>query len=336
MRTTHRHHGHRGMRSATYPRLREHGSRAAWLGSALMLVLLTTVVLMMHPGTEVRAVAAAGASGGEAYGAELRVLVATPLAHTASPGCRGGENVLSNAGFEAGTDAWYVNGSVAPTSDEVHEGTMAMQLDASADGYMDHRIAPVAPGATYVLSGWGKLSTTGETGTLGVQLNDRNGERLKADEPTPLTFTGTTFEEQRLTFTIPEQAVEMYVYLSKEDGTARFFADDISLSVCQTGATPEATPLPATPTILPLDESTPTPTEQAEEAPSETATAAVPTPDRSGCDPAYPEARTCIPPGPPFDQGCAITAERNFVVLPPDPQRLDRDKDGIGCEPIHR
>ena len=57
-------------------------------------------------------------------------------------------------------------------------------------------------------------------------------------------------------------------------------------------------------------------------------------PERTGCDPAYPEERTCIPPGPPFDQGCAITSERRFQVLPPDPQRLDHDDDGIGCEPI--
>ena len=57
-------------------------------------------------------------------------------------------------------------------------------------------------------------------------------------------------------------------------------------------------------------------------------------PERKGCDPAYPDERTCIPPGPPFDQGCAITSERKFKVLPPDPQRLDHDGDGIGCEPI--
>ena len=57
-------------------------------------------------------------------------------------------------------------------------------------------------------------------------------------------------------------------------------------------------------------------------------------PERTGCDPAYPEERTCIPPGPPFDQGCAITSERLFKVLPPDPQHLDHDGDGIGCEPI--
>ncbi len=71
--------------------------------------------------------------------------------------------------------------------------------------------------------------------------------------------------------------------------------------------------------------------------PPPTATAtptSTPTPDRPVCDPAYPDERTCIPPGPPFDQGCAITAERRFTVLPPDPQRLDHDNDGIGCEPI--
>ena len=57
-------------------------------------------------------------------------------------------------------------------------------------------------------------------------------------------------------------------------------------------------------------------------------------PERTGCDPAYPDKRTCIPPGPPFDQGCGITSERRFEVLPPDPQGLDHDGDGIGCEPI--
>jgi len=57
-------------------------------------------------------------------------------------------------------------------------------------------------------------------------------------------------------------------------------------------------------------------------------------PERAECDPAYPEERTCIPPGPPFDQGCAVTPERLFVVRAPDPQALDHDGDGIGCEPI--
>lgn len=49
------------------------------------------------------------------------------------------------------------------------------------------------------------------------------------------------------------------------------------------------------------------------------------------CDSSYPTL--CIPPAPPVI-GCAITSARNFPVLPPDPQHLDADRDGIGCEPI--
>jgi hypothetical protein len=47
------------------------------------------------------------------------------------------------------------------------------------------------------------------------------------------------------------------------------------------------------------------------------------------CDPAYPTV--CIPPPPP-DLDCKDIPYRNFKVLPPDPHRFDRDKDGIGCE----
>ena len=100
------------------------------------------------------------------------------------------------------------------------------------------------------------------------------------------------------------------------------------------------------PTVTPLEEPVPRAGYAAASLPSLAPQRAVaslpavtPTPEpteskRSGCDPAYPEERTCIPPGPPFDQGCAITSERLFEVLPPDPQHLDHDGDGIGCEPI--
>ena len=39
---------------------------------------------------------------------------------------------------------------------------------------------------------------------------------------------------------------------------------------------------------------------------------------------------TRLPPPPDLD--CPRIPERNFRVLPPDPQRFDGDRDGIGCE----
>jgi micrococcal nuclease len=47
------------------------------------------------------------------------------------------------------------------------------------------------------------------------------------------------------------------------------------------------------------------------------------------CDPSYPDV--CIPPPPP-DLDCRDVPYRNFRVLPPDPHRFDRDRDGVGCE----
>ncbi len=57
----------------------------------------------------------------------------------------------------------------------------------------------------------------------------------------------------------------------------------------------------------------------------------VPYADSSGdnCSPSYPTI--CIPPPPP-DLGCRDINGNDFQVIPPDPHRLDGDKDGTGCE----
>ncbi|RTH29061.1 nuclease, partial [Thermus scotoductus] len=39
----------------------------------------------------------------------------------------------------------------------------------------------------------------------------------------------------------------------------------------------------------------------------------------------------CVPPPPP-NLDCGDIPYRGFKVLPPDPHRFDRDRDGIGCE----
>ena len=50
---------------------------------------------------------------------------------------------------------------------------------------------------------------------------------------------------------------------------------------------------------------------------------------RGSCDTAYPTV--CIPPPPPVLH-CPGIPHQDFRVLPPDPHRLDGNKDGIGCE----
>ncbi|HET8568554.1 MAG TPA: thermonuclease family protein [Candidatus Limnocylindria bacterium] len=92
---------------------------------------------------------------------------------------------------------------------------------------------------------------------------------------------------------------------------------------------PAVTRTPAPPTAPP----TPVPTVARTTAPlptlARTATPAPAPTSRSNCDPSYPTV--CIPPAPP-DLDCPQVPYRNFRVLPPDPHRFDRDRDGIGCE----
>lgn len=248
---------------------------------------------------------------------------ATPMATPASLSCPNGDNLLSNADFESGEEGWYVEEDVEPTTTETHSGSTALRLGPSGAGYIDQWIASVTPDTTFKLSGWGKVSTDGETGEIGLVLRDGNGVRLDAEEPPPpLTFTTTAFVEQSLTFTVSAPVAQVVVYAVKGEGAAQFYVDTLIFTSCQPlealEATPAATPPVAMPTI----------------AVSEDQPATPPATSRQGCDPAYPEERTCIPPGPPLAAPCAITDERNFIVLPPDPRGLDRDGDGIGCEPI--
>ena len=253
----------------------------------------------------------------------VAIAQATPMATPVSLSCPDGDNLITNADFESGEEGWYIEEDVEPTATETHSGNTALRLGPSGAGYIDQWIASITPDTTYKLSGWGKVSTDGETGEIGLVLRDSNGERLDPEEPPPpLTFTTTTFAEQSLTFTVSAPVAQVVVYAVKGNGATQFYVDTLVLSPCQAPealeATPAATPPVAIPTI----------------AVSEDQSATAPASSRQGCDPAYPEERTCIPLGPPLEEPCTITDERNFIVLPPDPRRLDRDGDGIGCEPI--
>lgn len=84
-------------------------------------------------------------------------------------------------------------------------------------------------------------------------------------------------------------------------------------------ATPDAAAT-ATPAAKPIVPATATPATKPTE---------VPTAATQNCDPSYPTL--CIPPNAP-DLDCGDISDKGFPVLPPDPHRFDRDKDGIGCE----
>ncbi len=189
---------------------------------------------------------------------------ATPRATPLSPQCLDGENLISNGGFESGEEGWYVDGPVEVTTSNTHSDSTAIRLGSrEAAGYMDQLIPLSAPGTTYQLSAWGKLSADGETAQIGIVFWGSNEDRLRNEEPTPLTFSSPEFVQQRLTFTVPSHVAEISVFVYKDDGSAQFYADSLSLTACQApdkqAATPAAIPAAVTPTIAVSEEQTATP-----------------------------------------------------------------------------
>jgi hypothetical protein len=63
-------------------------------------------------------------------------------------------------------------------------------------------------------------------------------------------------------------------------------------------------------------------------APGATISVTVSTPP--ACDPSYPDL--CVAPFGPKLKCADVRPNKNFTVLPPDRQRFDPDRDGVGCE----
>src|SRR5690606_22589721 len=99
---------------------------------------------------------------------------------------------------EDGEDGWYVEGGAGTVTQNAHSGTRALRLPASG-GFADQQIT-FEPGTTYELSAWGRLSASGDVAQVGVTYRNEDGERLTDQEPQPLEFTETTYQQQTLVF----------------------------------------------------------------------------------------------------------------------------------------
>lgn len=95
---------------------------------------------------------------------------------------------------------------------------------------------------------------------------------------------------------------------------------------------PLTTEAPSTPTVVAMAATSTNKPVVATKQPTKSKPPTATIVTRSGggnCSPAYPGV--CIPPPPP-DLDCKDVKFKRFKVLPPDPHKFDRDKNGIGCE----
>lgn len=142
---------------------------------------------------------------------------------------------------------------------------------------------------------------------------------LRSGPGTTYNVAGSVRTGQALTLTGRNQAGDWF---QLADGTwiAAFLVNNAPVGLTVAGPAPAQAVQP-TPTAAAQSAPPPAPTATPLPAPTATSTTA--------CDPSYPTL--CIPPNA-ADLDCPDIGAKNFPVLQPDPHRLDRDKDGVGCE----
>ncbi len=212
---------------------------------------------------------------------------------------RAGDNLLINAGFEAGAASWA--GVSASVATPVHGGSKAAALTCNAACLMWQNVA-VEPGASYSLSAYVWKNTAGNSSVkLSVGWLRADGTLLSEMDSSPITSNQAAYRALNLgPLSAPAGAARARIALrlSSLAGSATVYYDDAAFfcAGCQPATatptrtaspspTPSATPSPrhtptraatATPTKTATATPTGTPTETPTQTPTETPTAAPP------------------------------------------------------------
>ena len=150
------------------------------------------------------------------------------------------DGIVRNASFEAGRAPWFLDAGTYRSSRMVHGGGLAIALDA-AGGFADQAVS-LTPGSSYELSVWGAMGGTWDVGYAGVVFRDANGVRLTELEPPMIEFTQRDYQQRAIQFRVDKRIATASIFVWKESGGARFYADDVvvkriaDLPVPSTGA----------------------------------------------------------------------------------------------------
>ena len=139
------------------------------------------------------------------------------------------DGIIRNASFENGVSPWYLESGSRISTSRARTGDNSLALTGTG-GYADQRLN-VKTGTTYELSVWGLMTRQYDVAYIGIAYRDANGKRLTNLEPAMLEFTATTWQKLALRFSPDSRVTGINVYVWKVEGSAGFFADDLTLRV---------------------------------------------------------------------------------------------------------
>ncbi len=193
--------------------------RLRWTSILMLLSVLCTAVLLLGSSTVARA-AVPGTHD----------LKQSPFTDNGA----GSPNLLSNAGFESGTDAWYdFGGNPQTTTSTAHSGAASLQMGTGQQGRAQN--VTLQPGTIYTLSGWGRTSGGGEFSQITLRVVDGAGNSTDYQ----MAFYGTNWTRQARVIQTPATVSSALIYTLKNNGSGYFYADDIYLGA---GRDPEIWP----------------------------------------------------------------------------------------------
>jgi len=176
----------------------------------------------VHPSSPViRAGAVIASNGGyDAYG---NAVSATAAPNIGAYNGTGG-NLLTNAGFETGSlSPWTQASGSASSVTAANSRTGADSLTTAASGSgANQALTGLTPSTTYLLTGWGKVATAGETLAIGVK-NFGGTE-------TYTNVAATSYSQAAILFTTGASSTSATVYCWKNaGGTGAGYCDDLAV-----------------------------------------------------------------------------------------------------------
>jgi hypothetical protein len=137
-------------------------------------------------------------------------------------------NMLTNPSFEK-TTGWSKIGTASSwgsvTSTNIYDGLAAGKIGLKS-GLQQWFTGNVSAGQTYKFGGWGKLSGSGESGSLQIKAYNSSGTVIGTST---LTFTSTSYAYASQSYTLPTGATKFEVILWKDTGSQYFYADQLGL-----------------------------------------------------------------------------------------------------------
>ncbi len=191
----------------------------------------------------------------------------------ASTGSAAVAELLTNAGFEAGTAGWSGVG-ISPSDCAGHSGPGAAALSHVNNGFLQQTVA-VSAGGAYVFSGWSRLQAGSGTAKAVIRWLDSTSSTI-GDVSVSIAL-GVNYASFSVLASAPAPAwsAQVRVETTSPNGSAVVCVDDLSLS----GPLPSATTPVPSPSAAPL-------------SPSSTAKSATASPTRTPTSTPPPTARS--------------------------------------------